>query len=477
MRRALTATCVILAATLVTAQVIARENLIVRENQRAGSTAWLLKDHEDIRPYTEDGWRREKAIEGYCSHASLRTGESLTVYVSTEPATDFQIDFYRLGYYRGKGGRLMLSRGPLPGKPQPTPPDGARSLRECRWKPSLTLEIPRDWLSGVYLGKLTALASNAQAYVIFIVRDDRKADLLFQCSDITWQSYNRWPAWRSLYDYETNRWHTTPGNEVGFDRPYAIYYNGLPADFVALSNGSGEFLLWEFPLAFWLEKEGYDVTYISNIDTHADGRGLLRGKGFLSVGHDEYWTQQMYDNVARARDEGVSLAFLSGNSISGLIYLHPSTDGRPDRVFGRIQRFDNEPELLGAKSHGVGMADWVCAAPDHWVFAGTGMKKGDAIPDLVGWEYHGRPVGSHKSLVVVATSPIRGRPQLPPHTATVYDGPKGNVVFNAGTCWWNMVLSSPPGFVNPPKRDFSTNDARVQQITRNVLRRMIEGNR
>src|SRR5262249_5721892 len=221
------------------------------------------------------------------------------------------------------------------------------------------------------------------------------------------------------------------------------------------------------------EKEGYDVTYISNIDTHADGKGLLRAKGFLSVGHDEYWTQQMYDNVRHARDEGVNLAFLSGNAVSGIIYLNSSTDGRPNRVFGRIQRFQNEPELMGAKSHGVGMADWVCAVPDHWVFAGTGMKKGDGIPDLVGWEYHGRPVGSQKSLVVVATSPIRGRQKAEPHTATVYDGPKGNIVFNAGTCWWNMPLSSPPGFVNPPKRDFSQNDPRVQQITRNVLNKMI----
>jgi hypothetical protein len=76
---------------------------------------------------------------------------------------------------------------------------------------------------------------------------------------------------------------------------------------------------------------------------------------------------------------------------------------------------------------------------------------------------------------VVATSPIRARPKAQPHAATVYDGPKGNVVFNAGTCWWNMVLSTPPGFVNPPKRDFSEPDPRVQRITRNVLRRMIQG--
>src|SRR4029453_18057919 len=78
---------------------------------------------------------------------------------------------------------------------------------------------------------------------------------------------------------------------------------------------------------------GYDVSYISNIDTHADRQGLLRAKAWLSVGHDEYWTQQMYDNVTYARDHGVSLAFLSGNSVSGIVYLNSSTDGRSNRVF------------------------------------------------------------------------------------------------------------------------------------------------
>src|SRR5262245_65874046 len=92
----------------------------------------------------------------------------------------------------------------------------------------------------------------------------------------------------------------------------------------------------EHSLCFWLEKEGYDVTYISNVDTHADGLGLLRSKVFLSVGHDEYWTKEMFANVTQARDAGVNLAFLSGNSVSGQVELRPSTDGRPNRVMRRI---------------------------------------------------------------------------------------------------------------------------------------------
>ena len=59
--------------------------------------------------------------------------------------------------------------------------------------------IPKDWVSGVYLGKLSATKHRYQSYVIFIVRDDRPADFLFQCSDNTWQAYNHWPDNYSLY--------------------------------------------------------------------------------------------------------------------------------------------------------------------------------------------------------------------------------------------------------------------------------------
>ena len=55
----------------------------------------------------------------------------------------------------------------------------------------------------------------------------------------------------------------------------------------------------------------------------------------------------------------------------------------------------------------------------------------------------------------------------------IYRCQKGNFVFNAGTCWWNMVLSTPPGFMNPPKRYFWQADPRIQRITRSILDRMI----
>src|SRR5207302_2479356 len=87
------------------------------------------------------------------------------------------------------------------------------------------------------------------------VRDDRACDFLFQCSDTTWSAYNRWPDQWSLYDDGKKQWYWGPGVRVSWDRPYGKYCQVVDAP---LSQGSGEFLLWEFPLAYWMEKEGYD---------------------------------------------------------------------------------------------------------------------------------------------------------------------------------------------------------------------------
>lgn len=492
---ALTCPCVLVFTAAVwiglDAPATAQSNPIQMENARPGSTDWLLTKvvrHDD--EIYELGWHRRRGIEAYASHTSVKAGDTLKVHVSTYPANKYSVSIYRMGYYGGAGARLMRTVGPLQGTVEPTPKDGAQHLIECNWKVGFSLEIPTDWLSGVYLGKLTTLPSPtgqyldlamvSESYVIFIVRDDRKADLLFQTSDLTWLAYNRWPHWRSLYDLGDAPWgasNSTVGYDVGFDRPYALYWNGYPAGFHPLTNGSGEFLMTEFPLAFWLEKEGYDVTYISNVDTHADGEGLLRARVFLSVGHDEYWTQRMFDNVMKARDAGVSLAFLSGNSISGVVELLPSSDGRPNRVMRRSGGgFTGEHLLMGASSHGVGFADWTADQPEHWTFEGTNMKKGDRVAQLVGWEYHGFPLAQHPGLVVLSEGPVygaNGERRSGRYATTVYAAAKGNLVFNAGTCWWNLVLSTPPGFQNPPRKDFRRDDARIQRITRNILDRMI----
>src|SRR5262249_19539587 len=127
-------------------------DLIRAENEKPGTADWLLKNTR-IDPATK---YRCPWIEGYCSHTSLRAGDELAIMVSTNPPSPFIIDLYRLGYYGGKGGRHLMQLGPFQGKVQPDPEVGVERVRECRWEPSAKLVIPKDWPSGVYLGKLTA---------------------------------------------------------------------------------------------------------------------------------------------------------------------------------------------------------------------------------------------------------------------------------------------------------------------------------
>ena len=141
---------------------------------------------------------------------------------------------------------------------------------------------------------------------------------------------------------------------------------------------------------------------------------------------------------------------------------------------GRAKWFTDEKKLLGATSYGVGLGDWIVTMPEHWIYEGTGVKRGDVIPNIIGWEYHGRPLLDDPTLVVVAEARFRKQDEDEhgPHAATLYNGPKGNFVFSAGTCWWSMALSTPPGCTNPPDVDFSKPDVRVERITKNLFDRV-----
>ena len=114
----------------------------------------------------------------------------------------------------------------------------------------------------------------------------------------------------------------------------------------------------------------------------------------------------------------------------------------------------------------------MCTKPTHWIFEGTGMKEGDGIAGLVGWEFHGEPA-QIPGLEVVASGKTRSSAGEGVYTATVYPGPTGNFVFNAATCWWSDGLSEPPGYFRPEayEKRFGP-DARVRRITANVLGRM-----
>jgi len=471
-------------------------NRIQRENEKPGTRDWQLN-----RVRITHGAYRTALIEGYCSRQSVAAGESIDIFVSTSPARKFTIDLYRMGYYGGTGARHMQRLGPFQGTAQPVPEMTAlpARLRECQWSPCTTLTIPADWPSGVYLGKLSTISESPsdpywQSYVIFIVKDHRPADILFQCSDNTWQAYNRWPVNESLYTHPSGA--HAPGVSVSFDRPYGMYVQIFQP---ALSIGSGEFLLWEYPLCYWLEQLGYDVTYGSNADC-VDADFMTRARTFISVGHDEYWDLKQYQAAEAAIDSGVTFLWLCGNSVFIVSPFSDSSRGTPRRILTRTGCYGDmreeehnayaalfaglqsggpdERRIIGARSvvpfNGGG--DWTCVNPGHWIFDGTGMQHGESIPGLVGWEHHGDPDLDRPGLEVLAEGSIwSGGTREGRYAATIFPGPRGNLVFNAATIFWAQNLAAPPGHILPWSHGSrpSGPDPRVQRITQNLLQRAL----
>lgn len=392
-------------------------NVIQKENRQPGTTAWQLSSPANNRE-----------IEGYASLTSVLAGGAINLFVNTSDPT-YSLTVFRMGWYGGKGGRKVLGPQLLPGIEQVTPgPDPATNVIECHWTNPFTIHVPTSWVSGIYLVKLHGNTSGKESYIIFTVRDSRHADLVFQQSVMTYEAYNGWPGLPflggsgaySLYNTDSNGVQVA---RVSFDRPYGSYpiadsfYTPsllYASQFAGYGVGAGDFLshgapvAMEFGMLRWLEHQGYDVTYITDVDTHEDVGRLLRGKGYLSVGHDEYWTEQMRANVIQARDEGVSLGFFGGNYIYWAVELLPDASGTPNRTISLVDPTKTCTfACMGEPEQSVTGGNWVGSVPtngdivinartaatdaplNHWVFANTGLNVGDVIPGLIGVEYNG----------------------------------------------------------------------------------------
>ncbi|MEV0231188.1 DUF4082 domain-containing protein [Nonomuraea sp. NPDC050786] len=254
----------------------------------------------------------QNGIPGFPTQISVNKGETLDFKVNTD-ATDYRIEIFRLGYYGGMGARLMATVQPSAPLPQAQPPcleDTTTGLIDCgNWAVSASWAVPSTAVSGVFIANLIREDGvDQESQMIFVVRDDaRNSELLIQTSDATWQAYNRYGG-NSLY-------RGMPAN-----RAYKVSYN-RPFD------TRSRFFNDEYPMVRWIESNGYDVSYFSTVDTSSRPGQLLNHKAFMSSGHDEYWSDDMRDNVTAARNGGVNLMFFSGNDVFWKTRWEASIDG------------------------------------------------------------------------------------------------------------------------------------------------------
>ncbi|MEV6980543.1 DUF4082 domain-containing protein [Sphaerisporangium sp. NPDC051017] len=260
----------------------------------------------------------DPSIQGYATQMSVNHGETVNFKIATT-SSDYRLDIYRIGYYGGMGARQITTVNPSVPLPQRQPTcvsDSTTGLVDCgNWAVSASWVVPPTAVSGVYIAKLVRQDTGGASQIIFVVRDDARGSvLLMQTSDATWQAYNTYGG-NSLYAGQP----AGRAYKVSYDRPILTRDpNVSPQSFFYNS---------EYPMVRWLEANGYDVSYTTSIDTASRPAELLEHKTFMSVGHDEYWSNEMRTNVENARNNGVNLAFFSGNEIFWKTRWEPSIDG------------------------------------------------------------------------------------------------------------------------------------------------------
>ena len=308
-------------------------------------------------------------VQGYARQTSVNIGEPIDLVVSgpnrwlppagEEPAEAVDVELYRLGYYDGKGARLVW-KTPKPvstwqrfneagepaneweggNEPAVAPVEEETGLTG-RANNKITLTIPGTAApaSGVYLAKLKskwldfppgvpAVERTGESHIVFIVRDDaRPRDVLAVLPTNTWQAYNYWGG-RSTYTYNSrygNSGSIVPATgteraaKVSWDRPY--------------NNWIGDYnwvLRTEFPAIWWMEQQGYDVAYTDDLSLHFDPDQALapKTKSLAILGHGEYWTKGIRDAVEEARDSGVSIYNFGANTGYWRV-RYETVDGRP----------------------------------------------------------------------------------------------------------------------------------------------------
>ena len=310
--------------------------------------------------------------------------------------------------------------------------------------------------------------------------------------------------------------------------PGATYSAKLDGDQIQVFDGftlwESGWRNWEQPFVEWIERAGYQIDYAVNSDLEFFPEMLENYRLVLSVGHDEYWSSPMRDNLENFISNGGNVAFLSGNTafwqvrsedngraltcwkepeldplynrgdhkLLSTVWCHHLVDRPENHLTGVSFAYGGYYNFFDQYIDGKGA--YTIHRPDHWIFEGTGLARGDLLggrDKLIGYEcdgcqfelQDGMPIptcrdGTPDTFQILATAPSaltkadnslqilsealygkKTQRQIPqPGAAVMGMYTRGGTVFTTGCTEWSNGLSG--------------GDAAVERITRNLLDRL-----
>jgi hypothetical protein len=349
-------------------------------------------------------------------------------------------------------------------------------------------------------------ASDNMALVIARPRTPTAA-LAYIIPTATYHAYNS-TGGGSYYDDRVHRYQAA--NKVSLRRPGGGLGArlGEPVDPYDTRSTRQQFTHWDAKFIRWLRQEGIACDFYTDLDLHsATALDLTRYRCMLSVGHHEYWSEEMRAHVAYFVTQGGNLAVFSGNTcyrpvrfvgpepgeLTEMRKLAESWDLLKEQIDLDPRVSGNESNLIGLTyKHGGGhwgkwsrwRRRWVkcerqaigfrVQQPEHWVLAGTRLKKDEtfgAEDRIVGYEVDGIPPdwprGTFETIAVTSRLTgweMGGAGAIGIFRPLLRDGRRSaGEVFNVGTTDWARALID---------TNAKSNEV-VQQITRNVIRKYV----
>jgi len=424
-----------------------RSQGVIAENAKPGSSGWLI--NQNVSP---------TAIQGFATSTQAELGQTVNLYVTTQQPS-FHVEAYRMGWYQGKGARLVWTSPTVKGINQPTcPRDTSINMVQCyTWKLTTSFVVTSAFTPGDYLLKLVA-GPGAQSYIPLTVWDATSTAtyVLVNRSMIEqgWNTYGGFSFYAGVGPCTIDQNPYPVCNRarvVSFDRPYDTGY------------GSSDFLTNEYPLIRLMEREGLDVTYVTDVTLATDPTLLSNHKVLLSLDHDETWTYSERLAVLRAQQHGLNVVFFGAAAMVRHARLEPSVMGLNRQVVDYrnyaadpLYAKGTSPNEVTGNTWESPPASWsplgqigveysgyldpnlfvpmVVSDASSWVYAGTGLKNGSVLPHVIASDI------DH----VIASGAEPGDLQILGHSPV-----PTNLGTFSGTTWNGVSYSDMVYFTNP----------------------------
>jgi N,N-dimethylformamidase len=287
-------------------------------------------------------------------------------------------------------------------------------------------------------------------------------------SDLPRYKLSDYGEWKSAREF----------NPLSFDRPEP--YNHVPEHVGCTDPIEGRQACHlapaEWRLLGWLERQGHAYDLYADYQLHTGLLDLSAYRVLILSVHPEYWSEEMYRTVkAWVFEHGGRLLYLGGNGLNCKVeLLEGGTSMRclNEWPAGYESRFhhqvESEANLLGVVFSDPGAmtaAPYEVLTPDHWVFAGTGLKRGDLFGMKTLHERYAGGASGHETDKMSPSSPknvsLLAKGQNPDdggaHLA-YFETAQGGAVFSAGSIMYPSALLC---------------DEAISLITTNVLRRFL----